>query len=103
MNVESTEAVHALKLLESVKRNLTGTRDELQKFSPFFFVERSDRSPEPLDLRGSSRVVVVFSVVLPVFNIDIGQTRNEQFELLFAENGDEFGRDNVMEAYSLKC
>lgn len=39
MNVESTEAVHALKLLESVKRNLTGTRDELQKFSPFFFVE----------------------------------------------------------------
>ena len=76
MNVESTEAVHALKLLESVKRNLTGTRDELQELSPFFFVERSDRSPEPLDLRGSSRVVVVFSVILPVFNVDIGQSQS---------------------------
>jgi hypothetical protein len=34
----------------------------------------------------------------PIFNVDIGKTGNEQLEFLFRENGNQVGRDNIMEA-----
>lgn len=51
MNVESAEPIHTLELTEAVERYLTGTCDELQKLSSLFFIERTDCTPEPLDLR----------------------------------------------------
>jgi hypothetical protein len=40
---------------------------------------------------------VVLCVGLPVVNIDIGQTGNEQLEFLLIENGDELCGDDVVE------
>lgn len=98
MDIEAAEAVHALELLEAVERNLAGTGHELQQLGLLFLVEGADRSPKPLDLRRCGRVVVVFGVVLPVVNIDLRETRDEQFELLLVEDRDEFRGDDVMEA-----
>ena len=98
MDVEATETVHAFQLFESVQRNLAGAGDELEEFGALFFIERADRTPQPLDLRGGSGVVVVFGVVLPIVDVDVGQSGYEQLEFLFVENGYEFCRNNVVEA-----
>jgi len=98
VDVELGEAVHALKLLETIERHLTSTGNELKQLGLLFLLERSDSAPEPLDLWRCSCVVVVLGVVLPVIHIDVRQTGNEKFELLFAEDGDELRRDDIVEA-----
>ena len=50
MDIEPTESIHTLEFSETVKRDLAGTGDELKKLGPFFFVERANCTPEPLDL-----------------------------------------------------
>lgn len=98
MNVESADTIHALQFLEAVQGYLGCARDELKKLCEFLLVEGPDSAPEPLDLRGAGRVVVVLGVRLPVVDVDIRQTRNEKFELLFVEDGDELFRDDLVEA-----
>jgi hypothetical protein len=67
---ESTEAVYAFQFLEAVERHFAGPGDELQQLSTLFLTIRMDSSPEPLDLWRSTSVVVVFSVTLPVVDIN---------------------------------
>jgi hypothetical protein len=74
MNVELGKAIHALKLLEAVEWNLGSAGDELQKLGLFFLVEAANSTPEPLDLWRGLLVVMVFGVVLPVIDVNIGQT-----------------------------
>ena len=71
MDIEPTEPVHALEFPESVKRDLASTSDKLKKLSSFFFVEGADCTPEPLNLRRCGLVVVIFSMVLPIININV--------------------------------
>lgn len=97
MDIEAVDPVHALKFLESVEGHFAGSGDELEQFGTLFFVEGADCTPEPLDLRGRSRVVVILRVDLPVVHIDLGQTRNKQLKLLLREDGNEIWRDNFME------
>lgn len=77
MDVETGEAVHAFELLEAIEWNFARARDELKKFGPLFLVKGADGAPEPLDLRRRSLEIVVVGVVLPVINIDFGQTGDE--------------------------
>ena len=51
VNVELGKAIHALKLLEAIERNLGSSSDELQELGFLFLVEAADSAPEPLDLR----------------------------------------------------
>lgn len=101
MDVEATEAVHAFKLTEAVQRHFACARNELQELRSLFLVEGANGTPEPLDLRRGCRVVMVFAVVLPVVDVDIWKSRNEQFEFLFVENGNQFGRNDIVEACRL--
>ena len=101
MDVESTEAVHALKLLEAIERYFTGSSNELQQFGTLFLVVGSNSSPEPLDLRGRSSVVMILGIALPVININFRQTRNQKLQLLLVEDCDKVSRNNVME--TCKC
>jgi hypothetical protein len=73
MDIEPTKAIHALQLPKAIKRHLTRTRNELQQLSALLLIEGSDGAPEPLDLRGRGRVVVVFGVALPVVDFDFGE------------------------------
>src|SRR5690242_9059907 len=97
MDIELGEPVHALELFEAVQWHLTRSCDELKQLGLLFLLESTHGTPEPLNLGRSSGVVVVFGVVFPVINIDIRKTRDEQFELLFAEDGYQLGRHDVME------
>lgn len=98
VNVEAVNAIHSLELLEAVERHLGGTCDKLDELGTLFLVKRADGAPEPLDLRRRRVVVVVLGVALPVVNVDVGQTRDEQLELLLVEDRDELGGDDVVEA-----
>lgn len=97
MDVEFAHAVHTLQLLEAVERNLTRTGHELQQLGPLFFVEGADRTPEPLDLRRRSGVVVVLGVVFPFIHVDFRQTGNQQLQFLFVEDGDQIRGNDFME------
>jgi hypothetical protein len=74
MNVKLGKAIHTLKLLEAIKRHFGSSSNKLQKLGFFFFVEAADCAPEPLDLWRGLLVVVVFGVVLPVVDVDVGKT-----------------------------
>lgn len=74
MNVKLGKAIHALEFLEAIERHLGSASDELQKLGFLFLVEAAYRAPEPLDLGRGLLVVVVFGVVLPVVDVDIGQS-----------------------------
>jgi hypothetical protein len=99
MDVKSRESIHALELFEAVQWHLGCARDELEQLGAFFFVERSNGAPEPLDLRGRRCVIVVVGVVLPVVDVDVRETGNEELEFLFIEDSDQFGGNNVVEAW----
>ena len=54
MDVESIDSIHTLKFLEAVEWHFAGSGDELEQLRTFFFVEGTDCTPEPLNLRGGS-------------------------------------------------
>jgi hypothetical protein len=71
VDVESAEAIHALKLLEPVKRDLAGSSDKLEELGTLLFVVRTNGSPKPLNLRGRSRIIVILCVALPIVNVNL--------------------------------
>ena len=127
VDIELGEAIHALELLETIEWDFAGSRGELEKFGTLFLVKGADCSPEPLDLRRGGGIIMVpnegwkdnfvssesldkyyvnvtgdlgsvLSVVPPVVNINIWKTRNQKFEFLLIENGNQFGRDDIVES-----
>ena len=98
VDVESAKAIHTLKLAKAVERHFACTCNKLQELGSFLLVKRSDCAPEPLNLWRRGLVVVIFGVIFPVVDIDIGQTRDEQFKLLLVEDCDQFRRHDVVKA-----
>lgn len=98
MDIEPCKSVHAFKLFEAIQRDLGCAGDELEELGAFFLVEGAYGAPEPLDLRRCRCVVVVVGVVLPVVDVDVWQTGDEELKLLFVEDSDQFSRDDVVEA-----
>ena len=49
MDIELGEAVHALELLEPVKRHFRSTGNKLQQLGTLFLIKGSNRTPEPLN------------------------------------------------------
>ena len=71
MDIESAEAVHALKLAKPIERYLARARDELKKLGSLFLVEGADSAPEPLNLCRRGGVIVVVGIVLPIIHVDV--------------------------------
>lgn len=98
MDVELGEAVHALQLLEPVERDLARACHELEQLGLLFLVEAADRAPEPLDLWRRGLVVVILRIILPIVDVDVRQTRNEELKLLLVEYGDELRGNDIVES-----
>lgn len=99
MNIEALCALDALQVSKPFQRDLGCTRDELQQLCSLRLVQRSDRTPEPLDHWLTVRVTVQLSVVLPLVHVDVGQSRDEQLELLLRENPDQLDGNDVVETF----
>lgn len=97
MDIKLAHSIHALQLLEAIERHLGRSSDKLQQLGTLLLVEAADGTPEPLNLRRRSRVVVVFGIVSPVVDVNLGKTRDEELELLLVKDGNQLGRDNVVE------
>lgn len=97
VDVESVDAIHTLQLLETVEGHLAGSCHKLQQFSALFLVERSQSSPEPLDLLRRWIIVVVLCVALPVVDVDVRQTGDQELQLLLVEDRDQLCRNDFVE------
>lgn len=42
---------------------------------------------------------MVFSMILPIVDVDVGQTRDEQLKLLFIKDCDQLRGDNIVKAW----
>jgi hypothetical protein len=98
VDIEFADTVHTLQLLEAVERDLASTRDKLEQLGAFFLIEGADCTPEPLDLRRGGRVVVIIGIILPLIDVDLRKTRDQKFQLLFVEDGDQVWRNDLVEA-----
>lgn len=76
MDVEAVDAVHAFELFKPIERYLASAGDKLQQLGQFFFVKRSNCSPEPLDLWRRRIVVVILRIGFPIVNINVRETRD---------------------------
>lgn len=99
MDIEPAEPVHTLELAEAIQWDFAGTGHELEELSTTFLVEGSDSTPEPLDLWGRCRVIVVLGSILPVIHVDFRHAGNKKFQLLFIENGNQLCWNDIMESY----
>ncbi len=98
MNLEFLRPVHALECGEALQRHLRASRDELHELGLVSLIERPQSAPEPDNLQRGVLILVVLRVGLEVVDVDGGQPRDEQFELLLVEDGDESTRDDVVKA-----
>ena len=51
--------LHSFEFFESVERNFGCSGGELEEFGSFFLIERSNRTPEPLDLGRRCIVILI--------------------------------------------
>mmetsp|Transcript_7909 Transcript_7909/g.21999 ORF Transcript_7909/g.21999 Transcript_7909/m.21999 type:complete len:321 (-) Transcript_7909:2972-3934(-) len=98
MDAKSLNSSHALKLGKSIERDLGTTRDELQKCGLLTPRQRRHDVPKPLHLLVGGPVSLVGGVLLQIEDINVGKTRNEQFQLLGCEDGDELRPHHLVEA-----
>lgn len=87
MNIELADPVHAFKLLETVERHFACPCNKLQEFGTLLLVKRADSTPEPLDLRWRGRIIMVLGIGFPVVHVNLGETGDKKFKLLFVEDG----------------
>ena len=97
VDLELLHPVHALEGGETLEGDFGGARDELQEVRPFGLGEGPEGPPEPLDLQGCSRVLVVLRVRFQVLYVDGGQARYEELQLRVREDGDEVPGDDIVE------
>lgn len=98
LNSKSPRSVTSLQVLETIDRDSTCSRGKLQQSRLLFRIPRSHTFPEIHNHLVRLRVSAVIGVFLPVINIDIGDTTNEEFELSFVEDGNKVCGNEVMES-----
>ena len=84
---------------KTLQRHFRCSGDELEEFRQIFFVEGAQRAPEPLHLKGIRSVFVIFGVRFQIFDVDVRKTRDQQFQFLFVENGNETLRNDAVETF----
>jgi hypothetical protein len=97
LNRESSRSITSLEILEAVDRDTRSTGSELQQTRLLLRVPAADTLPEVLNDFVVFSVAAVIRVFLPVLDIDIGNTTNEEFEFALVKDIYEIGRDELVE------
>ena len=95
---KSSRPIRALQILKAINRDATGARRELQESGLLLGVPGADDLPEILDHLVLFLVAAVVGVFLPVVDVDIRDTADQELELAFVEDVDEVGGDELVEA-----
>ena len=98
LNRKPPGPVTSLQILEPVHRDAARARCELQESALLLGVPAADYLPEVLDDLVRLRVAAVIGMLLPVLDINIGNTTNQELELALVEDIDEIGRNKLIKA-----
>lgn len=94
---ESSRAIRALQVFEAVDRDTRCTSGKLQKSALLLCIPATNALPEVLHNGVILRVSAVVSVLLPVVDINVCYTTDEEFQLTLIEDIDEIGGDELVE------
>lgn len=97
LNREPSWTITSLKILESVDRDSRSSSGELQKSRLLFAVPTADCLPEELDNLIRLSISSVVGVLLPILNINFGNTADQQLQLSLVKDVDKLGRDQLVE------
>lgn len=98
LNRKPSRPIRALQVLKSIHRNPTRTRSKLQQSTLLLRIPTADTLPKVLDNFIILSVSTVIGVLLPIFNINIGDSANEKFEFALVKDIDEVGGDEFVKA-----
>ena len=98
LNRKPPRPVRALQVLETVDRDTTGARRELQESGLLLGVPGADDLPEVLDHLVLLLVAAVVGVFLPVVDVDVRDTADQELEFALVEDVDEIGGNELVEA-----
>lgn len=98
LNRETSRPITALQILETVDGDTGRPRRKLQQPRLLFRVPRADHLPEVLDHLVALLVPAVVGMLLPVLDVDVGDTTDEELELALVKDIYEFGGDKLVEA-----
>ena len=97
LNRKPSRPVAALQVLEAVDGDTRGTCGELQQTRLLLGVPAADALPEVLDNLVVLRVPAVVGVLLPVLDVDVGDTADQQLELALVEDVDQIRGNEFVE------
>ena len=95
---EPARTITTLEILETVDRDTGCTGRELEQSRLLLAIPRPNSLPEELDNLVRLRVTTVIRVLLPIIDINLGNTTNQQLKLAFVEHVDQVLRDELVEA-----
>ena len=85
---ESSRPITSLQILEPIDRYSAGASSELEQATLLLCVPSSDHLPEVLDHFVLLLVAAVVGVLLPVLDINIGDTADKEFEFALVKHID---------------
>jgi hypothetical protein len=97
LNRKAPWPITPLKILEAVNRNARRPRRKLQQAALLLGVPAADAFPKVLNDFVVFRVAAVVCVFLPVLDVDVGDTADQELELALVEDVDEVCGDQLVE------
>jgi hypothetical protein len=98
LNSKASGTVGALEILESVDGNARGTGGELEKTRLLLSIPSADYLPEVLNDLVLLLVTAVVGMLLPVVDIDIGDTTDEQLKFALVKYVDKIRWNQFIES-----
>ena len=98
LNRKPPGSIGALQILKPIDRNSRSSRRELQQSALLLGVPAANALPEVLDDLVVLGVPSVIGVLLPVLDVDVGDTTDEEFEFALVEDVYEIRGDELVEA-----
>lgn len=88
LNRKSPRPITPLQILKPINRNATRARRKLQQSTLLLSIPAPNAPPEVLDDFVVLRVAAVVGMLLPVVDVDVCDTADQQLEFAFVEDVD---------------
>ena len=103
LDCKPSRPVTPLQILETIDWNSGRSSSELQESRFLLCIPGPNALPEMLNNLVGLGVSTVVSVFLPIVNVDISDTTNEEFELALIEDVDQICRNELIESRHESC
>lgn len=98
LNRKPSRSITSLQILESIHRNPRRARRKLQQARLLLRIPATNALPEVLDDFVVFSVAAVIGMFLPVVDVDVGDTTDQELEFALVEDVDQICGDELVEA-----